>query len=358
MKFVKILHVVGARPNFMKLAPVYQALSQPTVEQIIVHTGQHYSANMSDIFFQELALPAAAVNLGIGPGSPAEQVAKIMMALEPVVIANKPDLLMVYGDVNSTLAAALVGAKLPVKIAHVEAGLRSFDSTMPEEINRIVTDRLADRLFTPSADADFNLKKEGVAESKIHLVGNVMIDTLLKFLDRRPRFAIATPDKYAVLTLHRPTNVDDSKKLEPIVKALLAISRDIPIFFSVHPRTKVQLELILEKNDKNNNIKLLDPLGYVEFLNLVKKSTLVITDSGGIQEETTFLGIPCLTLRENTERPVTVAAGTNTLIGHDLVLLKKNVADILNGSYKTGKIPDLWDGQTAKRIADILVKKI
>jgi len=349
------MHVAGARPNFMKLSPVYRALSQPNIEQIIVHTGQHYSANMSDIFFQELGLPAADFNLGIGSGSQAEQVAKIMMALEPVISAQHPDLLVVYGDVNSTLAAALVGAKLSVKLIHVEAGLRSFDRTMPEEINRLVTDRLSDILLTPSADADANLKKEGVAASQIHLVGNVMIDTLLKFLNQAPGSEIATPAQYAVVTLHRPSNVDDPQKLASIVKALADISRDIPIFFSVHPRTQARLAAILQPADKGQ-IRLLDPLGYIEFLNLVKKATMVITDSGGLQEETTFLGLPCLTLRPNTERPITVSLGTNTLIGDDLALLKASVRDILEGNYKTGKIPDLWDGRAAARIAEILLK--
>jgi UDP-N-acetylglucosamine 2-epimerase (non-hydrolysing) len=339
----------------MKLAPVYQALSRKKIRQIIVHTGQHYSANMSDIFFQELEIPGADVNLGVGPGSQAEQVAKIMVAFEQEIIELKPDLVMLYGDVNSTLAAALVCAKLQIKIAHVEAGLRSFDLSMPEEINRIVTDRLSNMYFVPSADGSANLKKEGVDEKKIHLVGNVMIDTLVKFINRPTNLDVPAPDKYAVVTLHRPSNVDDGEKLESIISTLADISRELPILFSVHPRTKEKLDVIL-KRYQDNNIKLLPPLGYIEFINLVKRSTMVITDSGGIQEETTFLGVPCLTLRENTERPITISLGTNTLIGDDFVLLRKNVANILNGNYKKGKIPDLWDGHAAERIAEVLAR--
>lgn len=350
---MKIIHVVGARPNFMKLAPVYRAISNKKVKQIIVHTGQHYSSNMSDIFFKELNIPAANINLEVGSGTQAEQVAKIMIAFEKVILLEKPDLVIVYGDVNSTLAASLVCSKLQVKLAHVEAGLRSFDASMPEEINRIVTDRLSDVYLTTSIDANLNLLKEGVSKEKIHFVGNVMIDTLMSFLDKKSSLKINTPETYAVVTLHRPSNVDDVKKLRLIVNSLLDISKNIPIFFSVHPRTKERLMSILK--NKKSSIVLLDPLGYIEFLNLVKNSKMVITDSGGIQEETTFLGIPCLTLRANTERPVTVELGTNTLVGDDFDLLKKNVLDILNGKYKKGKIPKLWDGSASKRIADILI---
>lgn len=350
---MKIIHVVGARPNFMKLAPVYKAISNKKVKQIIVHTGQHYSSNMSDIFFKELDIPTANINLEVGSGTQAEQVAKIMIAFEKVVLLKKPDLVIVYGDVNSTLAASLVCSKLQVKLAHVEAGLRSFDASMPEEINRIVTDRLSDIYLTTSIDANSNLLKEGVSRKKIYFVGNVMIDTLIKFLGKKSSLKIDTPEKYAVVTLHRPSNVDDIKKLKSIISCLLEVSENIPIFFSVHPRTKEHLMSILK--NKKSNITLLDPLGYIEFLNLVKNSKMVITDSGGIQEETTFLGIPCLTLRKNTERPVTVELGTNTLVGDDFKSLKKNVSNILNGKYKKGKIPKLWDGLASKRIADILV---
>jgi UDP-N-acetylglucosamine 2-epimerase (non-hydrolysing) len=276
-----------------------------------------------------------------------------MIAFEKVVLLKKPDLVIVYGDVNSTLAASLVCSKLQVKLAHVEAGLRSFDMSMPEEINRIITDRLSDIYLTTSTDANFNLLKEGVSNKKIYFVGNVMIDTLIKFLNKKPVLKIDTPPYYAVATLHRPSNVDDIKKLKLIMKSLMEISKNVPIFFSVHPRTKKHLLAILK--NKQSNIVLLDPLGYIEFLNLVKNSKMVITDSGGIQEETTFLGIPCLTLRKNTERPITVKLGTNMLIGDDFKLLKKNVLNILNGKYKKGKIPKLWDGLTSKRIADILV---
>lgn len=350
---MKIMHVVGARPNFMKLAPVYKAFFEKNIIQIIVHTGQHYSSNMSDIFFEELGIPNADINLGVGSGSQAEQVAKIMIAFEKVLIESKPDLVVVYGDINSTMAASLVCAKLQVKFAHVEAGLRSFDLSMPEEINRMVTDRLADIFLTPSIDANHNLEKEGADKNKIYFVGNVMIDTLVSFLDKKSNLDINLPDKYAVVTLHRPSNVDDIKVLENIVNSLIEISHDIKIYFSVHPRTKEKLEVIL--NDKGSDMVLLDPLGYIEFLNLVKNSLVVITDSGGIQEETTFLGIPCLTLRDNTERPITTLVGTNTLVGNNFKLLKEKVREVLDNKYKKGEIPQLWDGNASKRIADIII---
>jgi UDP-N-acetylglucosamine 2-epimerase (non-hydrolysing) len=351
---MKVLHVVGARPNFMKLAPVYKAVKTKKIKQLIVHTGQHYNTNMSEVFFKELNIPKPDFNLEVGSGSQVVQVAKIMISLEPIIIKNKPDLVILYGDVNSTVAAALVCSKLQTKIAHVEAGLRSFDETMPEEINRIITDRVSDIFFTTSIEANYNLKKEGVDQKKIHLVGNVMIDTLTQFINTYPKNPIKTTDEYAVVTIHRPSNVDNPKNLRIIIKKLTEISSYLDLYFSVHPRTKDRLSAILK--DQNNNIHLLDPLGYIEFLNLIKKSKMVITDSGGIQEETTFLGIPCLTLRKNTERPVTISLGTNTLIGDDFNFLLKNVKDIMDGKYKKGKIPELWDGHAAERIAEIISK--
>jgi len=353
---MKIIHIVGARPNFMKLSPVYRALEQKKVEQIIIHTGQHYSANMSDIFFQELSIPKADINLGVGAGSQAEQVAKMMISLENEISLQKPDLVIVYGDVNSTLAASLVCAKLQIKIAHVESGLRSFDRTMPEEINRIVTDRLSDIFFTTSVEADDNLKKEGVDKNKIFFVGNVMIDTLVQFIQKPLQQNFSTPEKYAVVTLHRPANVDDLSQLQKIADSLFDISSELPIFFPVHPRTQLKLNEIIKNAKKEKNITLLDPLGYIEFINLVKGSAAVITDSGGIQEETTYLNIPCLTLRENTERPITITEGSNTLIGYDFSYLKKCIYDILSGKYKKSSCPKFWDGHAADRIAEVLMK--
>lgn len=351
---MKVFHVVGARPNFMKLAPVYKAIKIKKIEQAIVHTGQHYNTNMSEVFFNELNIPKPDFNLEVGPGSQVEQIAKIMISLEPIIIKDKPDLVILYGDVNSTVAAALVCSKLQTKIAHVEAGLRSFDETMPEEINRIITDRVANIFFTTSIEANYNLKREGVDQKKIYLVGNVMIDTLTQFINTHPKNPVKTTDEYAVVTLHRPSNVDNPKNLRIIIKKLTEISGYLNLYFSVHPRTKDRLSAILK--DQSNNIHLLDPLGYIEFLNLIKKSKMVITDSGGIQEETTFLGTPCLTLRKNTERPVTISLGTNTLIGDDFNFLLKNVKDIMDGKYKKGEIPELWDGHAAERIAEIISK--
>jgi UDP-N-acetylglucosamine 2-epimerase (non-hydrolysing) len=352
-----VLHVVGARPNFMKAAPVYRALAKAGFNQVLVHTGQHYDAQMSDVFFQTLEIPAPDESLNVGSGSHAQQTAAIMSKFEPVVLARKPDIVLVYGDVNSTVAAALVCAKLGIRIAHVEAGLRSFDREMPEEINRLVTDQLSDLLFTPSPDGDDNLEREGVAAEKIFLVGNVMIDTLVQFLPKaeelfgglKERLSL---DRFGLVTLHRPSNVDDEAVFLPMLKVLDDLSRDVPLIFPVHPRTRDRWSQQLSQC--NANLRTVEPLGYLEFLALQKHAAVVITDSGGIQEETTYLGTPCLTLRENTERPITITFGTNVLIGRDWKMLREEFAKALNGHRKqNGPIP-LWDGHASDRIVEIL----
>ena len=348
-----ILHVVGARPNFMKAAPVIRALKNwPEAQQTLVHTGQHYDKNLSDVFFSQLNMPEPDVNLEVGSGSHAWQTAEVMTRFEPVVLERKPDVVLVYGDVNSTVAAALVCSKLLIRVAHVEAGLRSFDHSMPEEINRIVTDRLADMLFTPSEDGDINLAREGVPPDKIYRVGNVMIDTLVQLLPvamKCPKNGL--PDRYALVTLHRPSNVDDSESLQEILQALLEVNQQLEVIFPVHPRTRQRIEQFGINIEK---LHLLEPLPYIEFLALQRRAAVVITDSGGIQEETTYLGVPCLTLRSNTERPVTVSLGTNVLIGDDLGRLSFELAKILEGKGKKGALPPLWDGHAAERIAEAL----
>ena len=348
-----ILHVVGARPNFMKAAPVLRALGNLAgIKQTLVHTGQHYDANMSDVFFSQLEMPAPDVNLGVGSGSHARQTADIMTRFEPVVLERRPDFVLVYGDVNSTIAAALVCAKLGIRVGHVEAGLRSFDWTMPEEINRVVTDRLADLLFTPSEDADANLEREGVPPEKIHRVGNVMIDSLVRLLPvaaKVPRNGF--PERYALVTLHRPSNVDDGETLKNILQSLIEISERLDVVFPVHPRTR---QRIAGFGSGTGKVRLLQPLPYIEFLALQSRAAVVITDSGGIQEETTFLGVPCLTLRNNTERPVTVAVGTNVIVGQDQEKLRTELAKVVSGNAKNGSIPPLWDGHAGERIAAAL----
>lgn len=360
---MKILHVVGARPNFMKVAPVYRAIANYSkIKQILVHTGQHYDLNMSDIFFQQLGLPAPDINLEVGSGSHAVQTAQIMMRMETVLLEQKPDMVLVYGDINSTVAAALVCAKLLMPVAHVEAGLRSFDRTMPEEINRLMTDQIADLLFTPSVDGDENLLREGVAKEKIHFVGNVMIDTLIRLLptadslwpELSAKFKLVEKN-YALVTLHRPSNVDEPVILSKIIDTLQKISKKLPILFPIHPRTRLRLAEWKIAVSQDSGLNLTDPIGYLDFLCLQKRAALVITDSGGIQEETTLLGVPCLTVRENTERPVTVSVGTNMLVGQDMEKLVTEVKNILGGNVKKGSAPPLWDGQAGKRIADIIV---
>lgn len=354
---MKILHVVGARPNFMKAAPVLRALnSRPGTHQILVHTGQHYDKNLSDIFFKQLEIPQPDFNLDVGSGSHAAQTAEIMRRFEAVALAEKPDVVVVYGDVNSTVAAALVCSKLLVRVAHVEAGLRSFDRTMPEEINRLVTDRLSDFLFTPSRDGDENLAKEGIAKDKIFFVGNVMIDTLIHLLpvaENCPKDGL--PERYALVTLHRPSNVDDSETLKRILRSLAEVSEQLAVVFPAHPRTRQRLADFGIKVEK---LHLLDPVPYIEFLALQRDATVVITDSGGIQEETTYLGVPCLTIRNNTERPITTTLGTNVLVGQESERLSAELAKILAGRAKQGAIPPLWDGHAGTRIADVLLSRL
>ena len=354
---MKVLHVVGARPNFMKAAPVFRALASRGHEQILVHTGQHYDALMSDVFFKGLEIPNPDESLNVGSGSHAQQTASIMSLFEPVVLARRPDIVLVYGDVNSTVAAALVCAKLGIRIGHVESGLRSFDRAMPEEINRLITDQLADMLFTPSTDGDENLAREGIAREKIFFVGNVMIDTLIRFLPKADEIypklkAELSLNNYGLITLHRPSNVDDESTFLPMLQVLDSLSEKLPLIFPVHPRTRQKWSARLEQC--NPNLRIIDPQGYLEFLALQKNAKVVITDSGGIQEETTYLGVPCLTLRENTERPITITSGTNVLIGRDWEKLKHHFQEALEGRDKPKSFPPLWDGKAAERIAEIL----
>ncbi len=356
---MRVLHIVGARPNFMKLAPVLAALrAQKNVTQQVVHTGQHYDVNMSDVFFEQLQIPAPDFNLAVGSGSHAKQTAEIMTRFEPVVLEHRPDLVLVYGDVNSTLATSLVCAKLGFKVGHVEAGLRSFDRTMPEEINRLVTDQLADLLFTPSEDGDQNLRREGIPDEKIFRVGNVMIDSLVKLLPAATKTTTkatdAFPARYALVTLHRPANVDDSQGLKSILESLLEVNRDLAVVFPTHPRTRKRIS---DFGLDASQLHLLDPCPYVDFLGLQSRATVIITDSGGIQEESTYLGIPCLTLRENTERPITISMGTNVLVGQDPARLRSELAKILDGKAKKGTVPPLWDGHAGERIAEVVVNQ-
>jgi UDP-N-acetylglucosamine 2-epimerase (non-hydrolysing) len=350
---VHVLHVVGARPNFMKAAAVIRALaSQEALRQTLVHTGQHYDASMSDVFIQQLAMPEPDFNLGVGSGTHAALTAEVMARFEPVVLDVKPDLVLVYGDVNSTLAAALVCSKIGIPVGHVESGLRSRDRSMPEEINRVLTDQLADLLFTPSQDGNENLLREGIAPKKIHFVGNVMIDTLVRLLPQTEpyRFRDAS-GPYALVTLHRPSNVDDGTWLREMIEALAALSRDLAIVFPVHPRTRQRLAELKVDGSAHGRLHLLDPKPYLEFLALQRWATVVITDSGGIQEETSFLGVPCLTVRENTERPITVELGTNRLVGRDIRRLRDEVHQVLAGNKKQSCAIPLWDGHAAERIA-------
>jgi UDP-N-acetylglucosamine 2-epimerase (non-hydrolysing) len=361
---LKVINVVGARPNFMKVAPIVAAMKLRPEKflPLVVHTGQHYDAAMSDSFFRDLELPQPDTHLGVGSGSHAAQTAAVMQRFEPVVLNEKPDWVLVVGDVNSTLACALVCVKLGIKVAHVEAGLRSRDRTMPEEINRLLTDQIADLLLTPSADAGANLRAEGIPAERIRFVGNVMIDSLFQNLERarqspaKAQLGVADAD-YAVLTLHRPANVDERETFARILSALESITQTLPVIFPVHPRTRKTIaELGLSDRVASiKNLRLIDPLGYLDFLSLYSGARLVLTDSGGIQEETTVLGIPCLTLRENTERPITVELGTNIVVGTDTVRIVTAAAAALNGSAKgTARQPPLWDGHTSERILDAL----
>jgi len=365
-KMLKVINVVGARPNFMKVAPIVAAMKKrpDTFLPLVVHTGQHYDSAMSDSFFRDLDLPQPDTHLGVGSASHAAQTAAVMERFEPVVLRENPDWVLVVGDVNSTIACALVCVKLGIKVAHVEAGLRSRDRTMPEEINRLLTDQIADLLFTPSHDADENLIAEGIPRERIRFVGNVMIDSLQKNL--AVARALPTQEQlglkgidYALLTLHRPSNVDLRDSFERILAALEAIASKLPVVFPVHPRTRKTIaELGLsERVDSIRDLRLIEPLGYLDFLNLSSRARLVLTDSGGIQEETTALGIPCLTLRENTERPITVEMGTNIVVGTDTTKIIAAANSTLNGcAKKARKQPPLWDGHTSERILDALVE--
>ena len=339
----------------MKAAPVMSALRQRSnVVQTLVHTGQHYDKNMSDVFFEQLGIASPDVNLEVGSGTHAQQVAEVMSRFEPVVVDKKPDLVLVYGDVNSTMAVAVVCSKLLIPIGHVEAGLRSFDRTMPEEINRVITDQLADLLFTPSEDGDRNLCREGISPDKIYRVGNVMIDSLVRLLPVAMKCrANGFPPRYALVTLHRPSNVDDSQVLRRILECMVGVSSELGVVFPVHPRTR---QRISEFGLETKNLHLTEPMPYIEFLALQAGAAVVITDSGGIQEETTYLGVPCLTLRHNTERPITEELGTNILVGNDTVRLRIELSKILAGNAKRGTIPPLWDGQASERIAEISVQ--
>jgi len=356
---MRILSIVGARPNFMKLAPLDRVLaSHPDLEHVIVHTGQHYDRNMSDSFFDDLGIPEPHYNLEVGSGSHAWQTGAIMQAFEPVCKDVGPNVVLVFGDVNSTVATALVAAKLGIKVGHVEAGLRSRDWGMPEEINRVVTDRLSDLLLTPSPDADENLRAEGVPPERIHFVGNIMIDSLVYALPRAVEFNAAgnrdlSPGEYSVVTLHRPSNVDDPESLEDLMSALEELSCSSPVIFPVHPRTKTRLESIGWVGSDSADLRLLAPVGYLEMLSLVQSSGMVITDSGGLQEETSFLGVPCITVRPNTERPITCTEGTNQLVvprGEAIV----EAAGLAPGRrIEGGAKIDKWDGNAAERIVEV-----
>ena len=363
---LKVINVVGARPNFMKVAPVVEAMRRRAKEfaPLVVHTGQHYDARMSEAFFRDLKLPEPDVHLGVGSGTHAAQTAAVMQRFEPVVLSEQPDWVVVVGDVNSTLACALVCAKLNVKVAHVEAGLRSRDRTMPEELNRLVTDQLSDLLLTPSPDADANLLAENIPASRIRFVGNVMIDSLYAQLERanrsriRQELGLERGTAYAVVTLHRPSNVDERAPLERILSALEQIGERLQIIFPAHPRTRRRLEefgLMGRVEGLAPRLRLVEPLGYLDFLRLYSGAKLVLTDSGGIQEETTALSIPCLTLRENTERPITITHGTNRLVGTDTEAITAAAFDALD--HPRAERPPLWDGQAADRILNALLEQ-
>ncbi|WP_321532696.1 non-hydrolyzing UDP-N-acetylglucosamine 2-epimerase [uncultured Desulfuromonas sp.] len=368
MKPLKIINVVGARPNFMKMAPLIEAMNQypDAIHPILVHTGQHYDEKMSQSFFVDLGMPRPDIDLGVGSGSHAEQTARIMVAFEKVCQDEQPDLVIVVGDVNSTMACTITAKKLGIRVAHVEAGLRSRDMLMPEEINRLCTDVLCDYLFTTDYIADRNLLAEGIDAQKVFFVGNVMIDTLMKHrqmasqLDLREKLGL-TPQGYATLTLHRPANVDDREVLKGILEAVHEISQTMPVIFPIHPRTKKMvesfgLEGFFNTSDTVAGIWITEPLGYLEFLHLNMGARLVLTDSGGLQEETTVLGVPCITMRPNTERPITCEEGTNTLVGHHKEAILTEAQRILHGDTETGQIPEKWDGRAAERIVDVLLR--
>ncbi|MFQ6048292.1 MAG: non-hydrolyzing UDP-N-acetylglucosamine 2-epimerase [Phycisphaerae bacterium] len=363
---MKVVNVVGARPNFVKMAALMAAYEKcDRIEPLLVHTGQHYDDRMSELFFQELGIPAPQINLGVGSGSHTAQTAAIMSAFEPVALRCRPDAVLVVGDVNSTVACGLVAVKLGLKLVHVEAGLRSFDRSMPEEINRLLTDAISDLLFCTEQSAVQNLRREGIAEERIFLVGNVMIDTLLKNRARAEDSTILDelalrPNRYAVLTLHRPSNVDDPAVFGRILSALETIQRDMPIVFPLHPRTRQRLTgpSVAARLEAMANLRLIEPVGYLDFVKLMSSARLVLTDSGGIQEETTVLKVPCLTLRDNTERPVTTEIGSNQVVGTDTETIVAAYRQIIGGAWREAQVPPLWDGQAAERIVAVLLEKL
>ncbi len=359
----RVLNIVGARPNFMKIAPIHRSMKQypNDFEPVLVHTGQHYDKQMSKVFFDDLELPEPDIYLGVGSGSHAVQTAKIMIEFEKICQEMKPDLVLVVGDVNSTVACSLVASKLEIPVAHVEAGLRSLDRSMPEEINRIVTDALSEYLFTTEKSGTENLLKEGIDPHKIHFVGNVMIDSLIYYLQKNDGAPLLKefhlqPKEYALVTLHRPSNVDNPENFLKIISAFEQLSSRLPIIFPIHPRTEKNIkDFGLEKRLASlPNLQLIAPVGYLDFMQLMRHCKFVMTDSGGIQEETTYLGIPCMTLRENTERPVTVSEGTNEIVGTDTEKIVQLTWQLLDGKWKKGRIPELWDGNAADRIVEIL----
>ncbi len=377
---IKIINVVGARPNFMKIAPIMSEMKRcECIQPLLVHTGQHYDKNMSKLFFEDLEIPKPDIDLEVGSGSHAVQTAEVMKRFEPVLLKERPDYILVVGDVNSTIACALTASKLGIKTIHVEAGLRSFDRKMPEEVNRVLTDCISDLLFTTERNAENNLIREGIDKEKIFFVGNVMIDTLLKHREKAQKSQILDTlglsinnniVPYTVLTLHRPSNVDNSENLRCILEALSVLSEKQLVIFPVHPRTRKNiasfgLNKLLNISDgsdsssysTSNGIRLIDPIGYLEFMNLMARAKLVMTDSGGMQEETTVLQIPCLTIRENTERPITITEGTNIMVGNDKDKIIKEGLKILNGNIKQGHIPELWDGKAAGRIINVILDR-
>jgi UDP-N-acetylglucosamine 2-epimerase (non-hydrolysing) len=363
---LKIVNIVGARPNLPKIAPLIREMRRhPEIEPILVHTGQHYDEKLSDIFFRQMGIPAPDINLEVGSGSHAVQTAEVLRRIEPILIDLKPDLVLVVGDVNSTVAVSLAASKLCIPVAHVEAGLRSFDRTMPEEINRILTDAMADYLFVTEEDAIDHLLKEGRPRSSIHFVGNVMIDSLRHFLPIAQKSNIGDElgllnkgewCHFALLTLHRPSNVDSTDKLAELLGAINTIADEVPVIFPIHPRT--QQKLSRAGIAPHQQLRIIEPIGYLDFLCLLSQAALVLTDSGGIQEETTALGVPCLTLRENTERPITISQGTNLLVGTDPSKIVTAAKDILAGNSKAGRVPPLWDGKAAERIVQILLQLV
>lgn len=361
---MKVHLIAAARPNFMKVAPLYHAFTGTDwAEPILVHTGQHYDRNMSDAILQDLGMPAPDFHLGVGSGTHAEQTGNVMIAYEKICMEAKPDWIVVVGDVNATAACALTGAKLWIPVIHLEAGLRSRDRRMPEEINRLVTDAIADVLWTPSADADENLLNEGIPGDRIDLIGNIMIDSFEMLRDKitatqAPSSLGLEDDGYALVTLHRPSNVDTEKTLRPIVAQLLGVSKRVKLVFVVHPRTLAGLKKfnLYADLERSKNVLLLEPTPYVRFMSLMMSAKFVITDSGGLQEETTYLGIPCLTMRENTERPITVTQGTNRLV--DPAGLSQHLDAVLAGNWPSGKVPDFWDGRTAGRAVENLARRV